>query len=79
METALRRALNALFLYGRQVAATVAEAGSSGCSEAWRAQASRRAQEVPRTALLKAATDRKQAIERYEEALASVAEVATAE
>lgn len=76
IESAIQTGLTAIHLYSAQVYKTLAESKAEGCDELWRRHAAERARAVPHGQLLTIAQERKLSIDRYEEALSSVAEVA---
>jgi hypothetical protein len=76
-EKSVREGLTALHLYGARVHKALHAAVESGCDESARKAAAEKAQAVQRTALVTIATERRQAIDRYEEALLTITDVAT--
>lgn len=76
-EGALQAGLTALHRYGVQAQRTLDESTASGCEAGWRRGLARRLQAWTQERMLDLARERRAAIDRYEDALANITEVAT--
>jgi hypothetical protein len=76
-EKAVQQGLTAAFLYGGQVHKKLLESQPTECNESWRRGVAAQARAVPNAQLLLISVERRQSIEHYEEALTSIADVAT--
>lgn len=76
LEKAIQQGLTSIHLYAGQVFKTLAESKDADCDEIWRHKVAERAKVLPRAMLIAAATERKQSVERYEDALTNIADIA---
>lgn len=76
-EGAIHTGLMALYRYGMQAQRAIDDPALANCEPGWRRTLARRAQSWPQERLLELARERRAALERYEDALANITEVAT--
>lgn len=76
-ERVMQAALTAMHLYGGKVYRALDESPAANCAAAWRRQVAERARQLVRDALLESARNRLRTVERYEDALVNITEVAT--
>ena len=76
-ERVIQAALTALHLYGGKVYQALDESPAANCDAAWRRGVAQRARDLASTALLGIARERRSTVERYEDALVNITEVAT--
>jgi hypothetical protein len=74
-EKAIQAGLTGIHLYAAQVHRALLEAVAADC-DPWQRNAAKRAKEYARAQIITMATERKQSIERYEDALSSVVDIA---
>lgn len=76
-EKAIQSGLIGLHLYSGKVYQKLDEASANGCEASWKRTLAQRARDLPRSQLLDIARERRASIERYEDALTNITEVAT--
>ncbi len=76
MEAALQAGLLALNVYGNKVFKVLDDSPTAQCLPAWKRKVAERARDVPRSQLLRLAKERRDSVERYEEALLNISQVA---